>query len=229
MPEKEGCWYPLGLRVDHRKVVVIGGGEVAERKIRKLLEYHCDVWLVSPDGTEGLLELEQRGCFRWIKRKAEPSDVEGARLVFIATNDADANHELTTAARARGIPVNRADALEDCDFIVPSSFERGNIQVAILSRGASPALSRWLRRRIENTLDSELAAFSEVFAEIREQIRNLPLTQRQRAALLNTLLESDIFDVLSREGSDAARKHARAIVLHLSRAMMPAIDNGAEI
>jgi precorrin-2 dehydrogenase / sirohydrochlorin ferrochelatase len=229
MPEREDGWYPLGLRIAHRKVVVAGGGDVAERKIRKLLDYNADVLLVSPEGNEGILELEQRGVFRWLKRKAEPEDFDGAALVFIATNDPDANRRLTEAARERRIPVNRADSPEDCDFIVPSSFERGNIQVSIMSSAMSPALSRWLRRRIENTLDSELAAFSEVFADIREEIRTLPLTQRQRAALLNTLLESDIFDVMTREGTEAARTRGRQIIQHLARTMMPAIDNGAEI
>jgi siroheme synthase-like protein len=202
---------------------------VAERKVFKLLEYRADVLLVSPAATESLTELEARGIMRWRKRPAEAADLDGAVLAFVATDDAEVNATITAAARERGIPVNRADAADDCDMIVPSSFERGNLQVAILSQGTSPALTRWLRRRIESTLDAELAAFSEVFGEIREKIRNLPLTQRQRAELLNKLLESDVFDVLAKEGIRSATVHARDLLNQYAREMIPVIDEGAEI
>lgn len=229
MSEREARFYPLGLRLDGRPVVVFGGGSVAERKVFKLLEYRADVLLVCPAATEALMELEARGVIRWRRRAAETEDVDGAVLAFVATNDAEANTRLTAAARERGIPVNRADAPEDCDVIVPSSFERGNLQVAILSQGTAPALSRFLRRRIENSLDTELAAFSEVFGEIRDRIRDLPLTQRQRAELLSQLLESDVFDVLAKDGIKAATAHARRLLNEYARTMMPAMDPGAEI
>lgn len=212
MPAGECVYYPLGLRLSGEKVVVLGGGAVAERKVAKLLECGARVHVVSPRLTPGLTSLAESGAISREARLAAEHDVNGALLVFVATDDEEANTRLANAAHEAGALVNRADKASECDFIVPASFARGNLRVAVFSDATSPVLARWLRRRLEALLDEELGQISLLVGQIRAEVRQLPLQQSQRAALLNSILESDVLDLLKTRGFDAALRRARQIM-----------------
>ena len=117
---RNGGFYPMGLRLEGRRVVVAGGGRVGARKVRRLVEHGAAVLVVSPDAVAPIPDWARAGRIRWERRRAEPRDLEGAALLFAATDDPDANAALAANARARGILVNRADDPADCDFIVPA-------------------------------------------------------------------------------------------------------------
>jgi siroheme synthase (precorrin-2 oxidase/ferrochelatase) len=123
------AFYPVGLRLEGLRVVVAGGGRVGARKVRRLVDYGADVLVVSPEAVEPIGELARAGRIRWERRRAEPRDLEGAVLVFAATDDPAANAALAAESRARGIPVNRADDPLDCGFIVPAVVECGGGRV----------------------------------------------------------------------------------------------------
>ena len=127
---RNAAFYPVGLRLEGLRVVVAGGGRVGARKVRRLVDYGADVLVVSPEAVEPIGELARAGRIRWERRRAEPRDLEGAVLVFAATDDPAANAALAAEARARGIPVNRADDPLDCGFIVPAVVECGGGRVA---------------------------------------------------------------------------------------------------
>jgi siroheme synthase-like protein len=208
-------FYPIGLRLDGQLCVVVGGGNVGERKVLGLLEHQARVRLVSPKATQGLMKLALEGRIEWKARGATVRDIEGARLLFLASSDAALHDELERAARERSIPVNRADAPEQCDFIVPASFRAGNIEVAVFSSGEAPFFARWLRGRLEMELSRNLGTMGDLMAELRAEIKELPVDQEQRARLLNSVLESDVLDILRDEGKQAALLRARALVASL--------------
>ncbi len=208
-------FYPLGLRIYGKLCVVVGGGKVGERKVLGLLEHEARVRLVSPQATETLKRLAIEGRLEWRARGARPADIVDATLLFLASSDSALHDELEKAARAQGILVNRADAPEQCDFIVPASFRAGNIEVAVFSSGEAPFFARWLRCRLESELSRNLSSMGELMAQLRAEIKQLPIDQEQRATLLNSVLESDVLDVLRSEGMDAAMARARQIVASL--------------
>ncbi|WP_372632541.1 bifunctional precorrin-2 dehydrogenase/sirohydrochlorin ferrochelatase [Cohnella sp.] len=133
-------WYPVLLRLDGRKCVVFGGGAVAQRKAGGLLEANADVHIVSPKVTPALLEWSQVGTLRWTAKEAEERDMDGAILVFAATDRPDLNRRLAEAAAERGIPANVADDGESGDFIVPAVLRRGDLILTASASGAGPAL-----------------------------------------------------------------------------------------
>jgi len=188
---------------------------VGERKVLGLVEHGAQVRLVSPKISETLRKLALEGQLEWRARKASVQDLEGATLVFLASSDAEAHAELERAAHERGMLVNRADAPEECDFIVPASFRSGNIEVAVFSSGEAPFFARWLRCRLEMELSRNLSTMGELMAELRAEIKELPVAQERRAELLNSVLESDVLDILRDAGKEAAMQRARTLVASL--------------
>jgi len=98
---------------------------------------------------------------------------------------------------------------------VPASFRAGNIEVAVFSSGEAPFFARWLRSRLEMELSRNLGTMGDLMAELRAEIKQLPVDQEQRARLLNSVLESDVLDILRDEGKQAALQRARALVASL--------------
>lgn len=135
------AWYPLLLKLEGRKCVVFGGGPVAQRKTEGLLQAKADVRLVSPGATGQLMEWFERGLLRWTAREAVEEDLEGAVLVFAATDRGEVNRKLAEWAARRGIPANVADDGENGDFIVPAVLRQGGLVLTASASGAGPALA----------------------------------------------------------------------------------------
>ncbi|MCX6596033.1 MAG: bifunctional precorrin-2 dehydrogenase/sirohydrochlorin ferrochelatase [Acidobacteria bacterium] len=137
--------YPVFLNLRGRRVVVVGGGPVAVRKAKGLLEAGALVTVIAPEVLTGL-PIQQK------VRKYRPGDLKGAVLAFTATNDRAVNAQVTAEANKRRIPVNVADAPDEGDFIVPARVRRGRIQIAISTGGESPRLAKQLREKLESVL-----------------------------------------------------------------------------
>lgn len=142
-------YYPVFLDLRAKRVLVVGAGPVALRKVRGLLECEAKVTVVSP---EALKDFETVPV-KLHKRKFRQSDIQDQALIFAATNDRVVNKKIAAAASRRGIPVNVADSPEECSFQVPSRIRRGNLQVAVSTSGRSPKLAVHLRKQIEAILD----------------------------------------------------------------------------
>lgn len=160
-------YYPIFVEMQGRRVLLVGGGNVAHEKIGKLVDASANVTVVAPALIEPVRAIvKEHGC-AWLARPYEPGDVEGYEVVMVATDDGEVNAQVASEARALGIWVNAADDVEHCDFILPSLAKRGRIALAASTGGASPALARWLRERLEEFLDDEVVALGEVLAEVR--------------------------------------------------------------
>ncbi len=199
-------YYPIAIRLDDREAVVIGGGAVAERKVARLLECGARVRVVAPEATGRLREWAAGGKLRLDLRPADPGDIETADLVFLASNDPAAHALIARAAREQRIPVNRADAPAECDFLVPATVERGPLTVAVTSGGAAPALTQWVCRRIEEFLGDDMARAAEWFVSARRRVLELELDQPARAALLHRILESGALDASARGDEETANR-----------------------
>ena len=133
--------------------MVIGGGEVANRKARKLLQARAKVVVISPEVKPELasMAVEVR------RRPYREGDLEGAFLAFAATDRRDVNAAVAREAREKGVPVNVADEPAEGDFALPSTLRRGRLQVAISTGGASPAVARRIRQELEDAFGFEWA------------------------------------------------------------------------
>ncbi|HUB32618.1 MAG TPA: bifunctional precorrin-2 dehydrogenase/sirohydrochlorin ferrochelatase [Bryobacteraceae bacterium] len=140
--------YPIFLDLRGRPVLVVGAGTVALRKARGLVEAGAVVTVVAP---MWLPEFDGLPVRR-VERRFRPADLDGAALVFAATNDRAVNRRVGAGARRRGIFANIADAAAECDFIVPARLERDGTQIAVSTGGRSPRLAAELRRKLESLL-----------------------------------------------------------------------------
>jgi precorrin-2 dehydrogenase / sirohydrochlorin ferrochelatase len=155
--------YPIFLDLSGRRCVVVGGGGVADRKARKLLQARAEVVVISP---EVGAELESVAV-EIHRRPYREGDLEGAYLAFAATNVRNVNAAVAREAKDRGIPVNVADSPSEGDFALPSTLRRGRLQVAVSTGGASPTLARRIRVELEEAFGPEWAGIVEEFERAR--------------------------------------------------------------
>ncbi len=144
------AYIPIFLDVTGRECVVVGGGEVAARKVESILEAGARVTVVSPHLSPILESLAASGSVTHLARNYQRGDIRGCVLVYAATDDPKLHRELAAEARALGIPVNVVDVPELCTFIAPAVVKRGELQIAISTGGASPAFAARLRRTLED-------------------------------------------------------------------------------
>jgi precorrin-2 dehydrogenase / sirohydrochlorin ferrochelatase len=159
--------YPIFLNLDGKRCVVVGGGAVANRKARKLLQARAEVVAISPEVKPELGSVATEVH----RRPYREGDLEGASLVFAATNRREVNAAVTREARGRGIPVNVADEPSEGDFALPSVLRRGQLQVAVSTGGASPTLARRVRNELESAFGSEWAGVVEALGRARRNGR----------------------------------------------------------
>ncbi|MBX3025279.1 bifunctional precorrin-2 dehydrogenase/sirohydrochlorin ferrochelatase [bacterium] len=197
------AYYPVFLQMAGERCVVIGGGEVAERKVESLLAAGARVTVVAPSLTPGLAERLARGEIGHFHRTYQDGDLDGARLAYAATDDEALHAELARAAEAAGVLLNVVDRPQWCRFIVPAVLRRGELAVAVSTGGGSPALAGRVRDEIDRLLGPEYERALDVLARLRAhlQARDLPSAERQR--ILRALVASDLLECLRRPDAAA--------------------------
>jgi uroporphyrin-III C-methyltransferase/precorrin-2 dehydrogenase/sirohydrochlorin ferrochelatase len=173
---------PVFLRVQGQPCLVVGGGEVAFRKVQSLMRAGAKVTVVSPTLVEGLLAMALDGRISHLEKHFEVSDLSGWVLVVSATNNAEVNQEVYEAARLRSLPVNVVDCPELCSFIFPAIIDRSPLVIAVSSGGASPVLARAVRARLELLFPKaygQLAAFAEARRSITKSRIEDPSKRRR--------------------------------------------------
>lgn len=164
-------YYPVFWEMSDRPVLLVGGGTVADEKVHKLVDAGADVTIIAPELVSQVSQYVKDGRATWINRSFEPGDTQGYEVVMVATDDGAINKQVANEARARGIWVNAADDVNNCDFILPSLAKRGNIAIATSTGGTSPALARWLREQMEEFLSEDVELLGDLLAEIRALVR----------------------------------------------------------
>jgi len=203
-----GRYYPICLALESRHCVVVGGGKVALRKARSLLEARAAVTVVSPSLCE---ELRGLGGLRRIERPFEERDVAGAFLVYAATDDPEVNRQVAEAARKHGALVNVVDTPDKCDFIVPSTLARGNLMISISTCGASPALARRLRLELEEHFPGTWAEFVALLGEIRPDVMARVADPGLRRRVFERLADEATWRLFQAEGAAAVRQLAERL------------------
>ena len=164
--------WPVNLLVAGRRVVVVGGGRIAARKVAPLVELGADVVVVAKDVGSELRALADAGSLRELhERPFEPADLDGAWLAVTATDDPSVNRAVHDAAESRRIWCNSADDPENCSFTLMSVVRRADVVVAIGTGGRSPALAAELRRRLDRELGPEYETLLDLLSDAREDLR----------------------------------------------------------
>ena len=165
------AYYPVFLDLNGRSCVIIGGGEVAERKIKGLRECHARVTVISPEVTPGIEEMAGRDELEWIPREYVEGDLRGAFLAIAATDRQEVNKAIAGEAETESVILNVVDNAPLCTFIAPSVLKRGEVTIAISTGGASPALARKLRESLEHSEVLGYASLAGVLSSARKEIK----------------------------------------------------------
>ena len=161
-------YFPLFFRMTGKKVLVVGGGRVAERKVKQLLEYGAVITLVSPEAADYLANLADDKIIEWNQRKYIKGESGDYSLVIATTDNRDVNQEIYTDAKGKNIPLNVVDQPDLCTVIFPATIRRGDMTVAISSDGKAPFLTKSVKELIDEQLPEKLARKAELAAIYRE-------------------------------------------------------------
>ena len=201
-------YYPAFLNLEGRPCIVIGGGAIAERKVKGLLESGARVTVVSPNVTARLQRRIDKSQIDHIRREYRDRDYAGMYLLIAATDNMALNREIGIKAHESGLIVNVVDDPEYCDFVAPSIVRRGDITFAISTAGASPALARWLRRRIEIQYPPEYGSLASVLSQVRSQVRKEG--RRISPSRWQKSIDQELLDLIKKRKRREARRHLLA-------------------
>jgi siroheme synthase-like protein len=172
--------FPVSLKIDGARCLVVGGGKVALQKARALARGGARLTVVSPELAPAFKRLEAR----YLRRPFRPSDATGQFLAIAATDDSEVNRAVHRECLRRGVLVNVVDVPALCTFIVPSVVRRGPVTLAISTDGESPALAKALRKDLERLYPRSLGRFARTVGRARRRIlRALPPSEARTRIL----------------------------------------------
>lgn len=204
-------YYPIGLDVSGRRCLVIGGGEVGQRKVERLLECGAFVTVVGKELTPALTVLRQGGRIDHIPGEYDREHLEGAFLVIGATDDRAVNERIFRDARRRGVLANIVDDPDHCDFILPAICRQGELIITVATGGKSPALAKKLRQELEERYGPEYGVLSEIMGELRGMIIDRGKDSGENKKVFEALVDSDILEQIRRARWSAVEMMIRDI------------------
>jgi precorrin-2 dehydrogenase/sirohydrochlorin ferrochelatase len=183
--------FPMFVKLEGRRVLVVGAGSVGEAKIESLLATEASVRVISPKATPRVREWAREGRIEWVAREYRTADFAGIFLVIAATGSPALHDEIYAEAKSRGVLCNAVDEPERCDFYFPAVVRRGELQIAISTGGLSPALAHRLRKELEQQFGPEWEEWVAQLGRTREELQGIPMPPEQRKRLLHQYASLD--------------------------------------
>ncbi|MDG2353912.1 MAG: siroheme synthase CysG [Gammaproteobacteria bacterium] len=164
-------YLPIFIDIKQKPCLVIGGGDIALRKINLLLKADAAVTCVSTECCDGIKKLVKNNKIIHIEKAFEATDINTQMLIISATDDSTLNAQVSVLAKAANIPVNVVDSPELCSFVMPSIVDRSPIVIAISSAGKAPVLARLIRAKLESTIPHAYGKLAELAGNFRDQVK----------------------------------------------------------
>jgi precorrin-2 dehydrogenase/sirohydrochlorin ferrochelatase len=209
--------YHLAMNIEGKPVMVVGGGQVALRKVRTLMESGAIVSIMARAVEPELKRMAREGKVRWIESDFDESVLNGlpqSVLLFGTTDDREVNVRIHQAAVERGIPCNIADVPELCTFTVPAAFSRGDLSIAISTAGKSPALARRIREQLEETYGPEYVLMTKLLGDLRALVLTEGNPSDENRTLFLEIVDSDLLSAL--------KNGDRAKAVEILKSILPA-------
>lgn len=188
------AYFPMFVDMTERECLIVGGGNVAYRKVMVMLDFGAKVTVVAEDICDELRKLtiddtaNKENRITFIKRKFNQKDCDGMEMVIAATDDNALNHEIAEYCKAKGIMVNAVDQKADCSFIFPSYIKEKNLVAAFSSSGNSPVLTQYLKGKEKEILTPFLGELNEYMGQIREKVIAEYDTEAERKRVFKEIL-----------------------------------------
>jgi precorrin-2 dehydrogenase/sirohydrochlorin ferrochelatase len=210
--------YPIFLELGYRRVVVIGGGAVAVRKVQALLSAGARVVVVAERIDEMMTALCRGTDAELIKSKYSKSNLAGALLAIAATNDNELNKQIYKDCQELEVLCNVVDVPELCDFFVPAVVKRGKLQIAIGTEGQCPAYAGHTRKKLETIFTERHGQFLDELEKLRKKIIQNVSDPADRKAVLGQLADDESFEYFVENGPDQWHLFANEMIDNLQSA-----------
>lgn len=188
-------YYPLFLDLTDKLCIVVGGGAVAERKARGLLNAGARVRLISPEVTRGVRRLAGQGRIEVVPREYQEGDLDGAALAIAATNASEVNMRVKGESKRLSIPLNVADRPDLGDFIVPAVVRKGPVVVAVSTSGLLPVLARRLKEEIGLKLSADYLPYARRVGAFRRILIQTVHDPGKKREILRRVCRADVSEV----------------------------------
>lgn len=208
-------YYPMMLNIENKECVIIGGGEIAYRKILEFIEYGASIKLISPSINEDIKSLLDNKSINYIEDKYDKVYVKNAYIVVASTNDSRVNNQIFRDCSERKILVNVVDDPKNCSFIVPSKIRRGDLTIAISTNGKSPTLSRSIREELEKRYDEHYETFLNILGDVRQEVMVKVKDYSKKKEIFNAIMKEDYLIKLKLLGEDVVRKEINEYLKNL--------------
>ncbi|KON88313.1 potassium transporter Trk [Sporosarcina globispora] len=179
---------PLFINLTNQKIVIAGGGRIAFRKAKTLDGEQAHITFVAPDFSEEIIEFSGQRGYKLVQREACPEDFKDAVLTILATNNREINHELAKSLDSWQF-VCVVDEAGEGNVVFPAAIKRGPLQIAVTSNGASPKLTRMLKKQLEEQFDESWTGYSEFLGKCRDHIKKLSISSSKKNEQLAELLD----------------------------------------
>lgn len=172
------AYFPMFVDLEGQKVLIVGGGKVAARKVEKLLPFGCSITVVA---TKIRQEIRDLGVAAHC-RAFDSADLDGCAMAIAATDEPELNKYVCDLAKQRGIPVNSVDDKDNCSFLFPALVKRGKLTVGVCTSGASPSAAKWVKERAEKSLPENTEAILDYLDALRGSLEPGQARQAKMAA-----------------------------------------------
>ena len=199
--------YPVSLNLTGKTCVVVGGGSVAVRKVKTLLEYGAHVSVISPALDAELAAIHTQ--FAWIPQNYTDGMLDGAFLVIAATDSRDVNHRVAQWCQEHQVLVNVVDSKEESSFTVNAAVRQGDLTLTVSTNGVSPAISRKIRKQLQQQFGPEYAIMLEMVREIRNQAMETIPDEARRREFLQSLADMELQEQLKQEPKEQVEKRVK--------------------
>lgn len=192
-------YYPILVELEKQKVLVVGGGMVAQRKIETLLQYGAEIRIVSQELTDQLEQFVEAGKIRLMGSEFNVKQLDDVFIVIAATDDSELNAMISAEAKSHGILINAVDQPSDCTFIVPSIIKQGDLLVAVSTSGKSPALAKKIRKELETKFGKGYKDFLALMGVMRQKILEMGFPQEENSRIFHEMVDSPIFEAIKKQ------------------------------
>jgi len=202
-------YYPVNVSLKNKKCVVFGAGEVALRKVKRLLECGAAVSVIGQEMVPQFKRLLEKKKIIFKNKRAGLKDLKGAFLVVAATNDRKLNALVSAYCLKKNILVNVVDSMQECNVILPSVLRRGSLTISVSTDGVSPALAKDIRRDIQQRFGFEYAQLLRLMRKIRPEVLQKIKNPRIRKLLFKKMFQPEILALFKKNKQQQARKRIR--------------------
>ena len=202
--------YPINLNVENKKCVVVGGGNVAYRKICGLIDAGAVVEVIAPEICAGIQKLIDADKITLIREKFSADKISDGLILIAATDDVEVNRIAALTARTKNFLVNVVNDF-DGDFTVPSKIQRGDFLLTVSTGGNSPAFSKFVREMLETEFDDNFGEGLKIIAEFRREVKKILPDSKARTKFWYEVLTPEIWQLLKSGELDKLKKILKAL------------------